>query len=1033
MQGLTFTINSSTSIANQAKIFTKYIDDMEVRNGSMGNSYGIMLAGDPGIGKTTFMKNLGKLLGIEVTIIEAPHVIEEHLIRIPFIVYNPSNDTQKKGVSQGKLELDKKGDFLVVYSNNYLLQEMKKSRVMSDTEYLKHVYENLDRNLINVFEELGGDKDTIPDEIRKARTFSNILFIDEYFRTANTKITNILRGVLGGNLGDVSIPKGIYVAYASNVKDEGIASIQAHQVFDTIEMETPSKDDWFTYLVNKFEKDKQGVKLKPELLNKLHKTIEDEHISHNDLDTDIRTSPRRWENLILLINETLPVHNLSEAKSLLANVTANFTDNEKTVSGLGKLVIKAITELITETSSVTAEELAEDTEEPHWEEQLRQQISAKVKLGNHRQYIPLIAGDAGVGKTTGLEQLAKEFNMGYIKIDVPTLDKDSVIGTPVTKESVKSILAKGEEVDFAFTTPKLLKTIQDKIKNIESNLKPKGTNGFKYMIFFDELDKPQSIDVFNALRKIILEKEFANGEKIPDGTVMVAAMNRQAMRGSTKLTKHMSDVVDMIHAEPSKTKTLDFLSKELENHEHVDEKNKQYIPRFVSAWSDVMEHFGSTEAQGKERGAFYLNVGGGMTLYFSPRDYTSAIIKAIHAYGKIVDKINKGKYQDVDPQIVSKDIKNAVSEPLERVMRTNFLKEYNDMGADFISKFHNWFEQDSNVSSLLKDVTVAVTKGGRLDKAFKKILENENYDYMNDKDLIEYFTRDNDETDFAKQLNDFLESYIKKGGLKPVELHKPIKDYIDESNPESGTVTTTVGGTKKLIQNILTSSTFSTLLRDLERDMASKPTDKNLAAIKKHLGDKKISDYAVKDVKEYLEGKKGFWTDYKDYWKQLHEMFVPVMSNLDDYAATRKLKAGQKAVVPSQEIFISKGNKNNENTTEQRMLYAGEDVLVNNEGVHSKREVKDTDLLKGEGIIDDVSTLWIKQSKAHENAYKLFKGENGIENFIGKIKEMIKEMEKSNTFVDTLNKALGDELRKLEDEYLRAGFEKHNILTPPTK
>jgi len=56
----------------------------------------VMLAGDPGIGKTTFVKTLSELLGLQLTTIEIPHVSEEHLINIPFILYDPINKKEVK-------------------------------------------------------------------------------------------------------------------------------------------------------------------------------------------------------------------------------------------------------------------------------------------------------------------------------------------------------------------------------------------------------------------------------------------------------------------------------------------------------------------------------------------------------------------------------------------------------------------------------------------------------------------------------------------------------------------------------------------------------------------------------------------------------------------------------------------------------------------------------------------------------------------------------------------------------------------------
>lgn len=56
------------------------------REENSSSTVGMLLAGDPGTGKTSFVRFLAHLLGMQLIVIEAPHITEEHTINIPFIV-----------------------------------------------------------------------------------------------------------------------------------------------------------------------------------------------------------------------------------------------------------------------------------------------------------------------------------------------------------------------------------------------------------------------------------------------------------------------------------------------------------------------------------------------------------------------------------------------------------------------------------------------------------------------------------------------------------------------------------------------------------------------------------------------------------------------------------------------------------------------------------------------------------------------------------------------------------------------------------
>ena len=57
-------------MATKAQI-EQVLDNMRLKHGT-----GLLLAGTTGIGKTTFVEDFAKLIGLSLIVIEAPHVTE---------------------------------------------------------------------------------------------------------------------------------------------------------------------------------------------------------------------------------------------------------------------------------------------------------------------------------------------------------------------------------------------------------------------------------------------------------------------------------------------------------------------------------------------------------------------------------------------------------------------------------------------------------------------------------------------------------------------------------------------------------------------------------------------------------------------------------------------------------------------------------------------------------------------------------------------------------------------------------------------
>ena len=767
-----------SSNSQQLDFINSVVDNMYSHQDNQSH-YGMLLSGDPGTGKTTSVKQLSRLLGVELFLIEAPHVLEEHLIKIPFVVYNPKTGKSKSFVE----EMDEYG---VVYSEAYMAQELNKLTKVEDSQYIDYIYRQ-DKNTVNLYEAMGGTKEEMPEELIDARKwYDKILFIDEYFRADSSNIRNIFRRILNGLLGDTKIPAHTYVIYASNLDDDGLDTISSHQVFQKHDMDARNKDEWFSWFVNKFKEDEK-VELDPKILNAFHHALEDSDISKNDLNTDIRTSPRRWEQLLLYINETLPIKNEKEGATLLSNVKANFTDKDGKTSELYPKVEKVVQELMKE--QLGSESNITPAKEEEWQDTLQHQIEMKMKLGGHRTYVPIISGAVGIGKTTIVKEIAKDLKLHLIYIDASTINKEDVIGIPKVSKTPKA----NEPIDMQFTPPKMLHMIEDQIKElVEKNKQLDGDEGqgkWKYLLFIDELDKVPNKTTFNAIRKVLLEKEFSDKYKLPDGMIILAAINPSGVEGSHEFTGHMKDVVDVINAKPDWNKQLSYLEGL-----SLNDKFGKYKDKLL----DVLKLFVDKFTLRDNR--FSLNIGGNEELYISPRDYTNMLINSVNKYGLFIQR-NISKSKEWDLSKFNQPLKEAVFQAYSGIIDMNFKKSQLDYG-DFKSLLHTWFVNNKELDFLLEDITTRSGKGGKgLKPALEALLKNPKYDLVDDMDFNSYMSgAAGSITNFTKDLSDFIEHDLIEGGEIVVDLHLPIHDYV---HPEKNKITfTTVDGIKKYLTNL---------------------------------------------------------------------------------------------------------------------------------------------------------------------------------------------------------------------------------------
>lgn len=759
---------ASATYEQRVDISEQILSNMKNQQNKLGST-GILLAGDPGTGKTSFIKFFSLLMGMELITIEAPHITEEHIINIPFIMFNPVSETKKTGST----EMDT-SDYKIVLSDSNLFSQINRLKEIPDAQYLKKIYSGT-KDLISIFEELGGSENKIPADIDKIRKkYKVILFLDEYFRSTSVQIRNMLRTILNGKIGSHDIPESTYVIYASNLTDESgtVEDIPLNSDFLTINFAAPNKDDWFGYLISKFENDKR-VKLNKTIIDKFHALLTDETLNNADTAADVRSSPRRWEQLILYINSSLPADSEEDARSLMTNVKANFRNY---LSGdhaeLANSVLHAVSELIKETSNfdISSNDVhsAED-----WRKTIEHQIKQKMKLGEHRKYVPIIAGEPGIGKTSRALTLAVDLDLGYVYVDCSLLSPEDVTGLPLAKTTKASI-------ETSFSDSKLYMQITSDIKKLKSGQMKKqieekyNKNGdnkaladkkykewenseWQYLLFFDELNRTKP-KVFNGIRKVLLEKEFGDGNHLPDGMVVISAINPSDI-GTNVLTQHMRDVVDIIQAKASWNETKKFMT----SREFTDIKNESIKDVVMDTMLSFVNNFKvkiTDEPLSADEKHFWLNIGE-KPVYISPREYTNLYTNAV----TYVDNKMARLMKDVDFDEITADesdellkkFKTAIFTTFENTL-TNIFHKQHMSSPQFLHNLKHWMLTTDEINFGEGIFTKKAATAG-LASFMKPYYEDTNLDLSEEQGFINYI-KNADPVTFKEDLAEFVLSQV---------------------------------------------------------------------------------------------------------------------------------------------------------------------------------------------------------------------------------------------------------------------------------
>ena len=738
----------SPDFQNQISLINSVIDNM-----LSGASKRLMIGGDTGLGKSSFVRQFAKIFGFPTIVIEIPHTVEEQLINIPFIVTDARGNTQ-----QGYDRIDARG-VTVELGTSYLASELKKMNKLSDAEYASEVkkYDSNLQELIAAFEEEN------PGEIARIRArYNRILFLDEFFRQTTPAIRNILRNILNGRIGNDPIPAGTYVMYASNLEDVGgsMDPQSQHTSFINLEFKAPSKEEWLSYTVSRALQSK--VQLKKDVVDVFDKTLQDENISYNDIATGIRTSPRRWSEIFAYINNHYPFKSPETVGILITTIKRQFQTDEGTTSAL-YTVLNGMLEELTIKSNINPATVR--TVSPtEWRQVLAQQIMTAADVGEMKKYVPVIQGLPGVGKTAIGEMFEDPpYNMRFIPILATTLTRDSVIGIPLPEKEK-------EKMGVTFAAPelyiKIMNMIEEQDRDYFNELKEDEKSGelkgrtaeevykdyqnqrYKYLIFFDEINRVKDVSIFNSLRRLILEKEFNNQYKLPKECLMLGAMNPSDL-GTQPLTSHFRDAIDLIDVEPNWKDTLTFLKnqvipyiKSLNNPSDISITTaEKIIEEFPKVFTD--------KKRGRTSNEFYINAGS-TEVYLSPRDYDNLFRELVSGIDRIVRSVSQKIKKNIsfsNDEINSKII-NVAIEKIKGTLSERFYQAGMEIPLGFMDKVYKMLEDIVDVS-LVKERT----KAG-LSSIFSEVLDGTTV-LKDDFDFDNYMTGYTPAT-FTKDFNEFL-------------------------------------------------------------------------------------------------------------------------------------------------------------------------------------------------------------------------------------------------------------------------------------
>lgn len=351
-----------------------------------------------------------------------------------------------------------------------------------------------------------------------------------------------------------------------------------------------------------------------------------------------------------------------------------------------------------------------------------------------------------------------------------------------------------------FTMSQLYRQIVDEMRAkdaeyLKANPSAKSTYAkreWKYLLFFDELNRT-STRVFNALRRVILEKDFGE-DVLPQETIVIAAINPNGNGTElSDLTSHMVDVMDIIDAKPSWKVTKKFIDRELSRRKPVEAKKKSRAgaAKVASAVSSnendivansseklataliygFVKHFTSrTKSLTADERPFFLAVGN-EDVYINPRDYTLFTQQTVATLNRCIPQYLDEYTDDMDgseqnTSVANENFKQNMREILVKAMDSllHMILHRNQRddedGHTTRKLIHEWVRTDNDfdiiddliIEQNVGEVNTADTGTTSLAEAMLRVIRNPGSGHLGDNEQVRTLIDNSTEAEFVQQM-----------------------------------------------------------------------------------------------------------------------------------------------------------------------------------------------------------------------------------------------------------------------------------------